>query len=144
MFGKEKCRILKEIRQKIADENEIPYVTQECHHQGNCSGTCPRCERELRQLEQALEARRSAGKRVAVAALCTGMILTGTGCTRTLLPGDGPTDLAGMAEEITPEPTEEVTTLMGEIAYPEESEEPEEPELDGYVAAEPDGENGDG
>ena len=44
MFGKEKCRILKEIRQKIADENEIPYVTQECHHQGNCSGTCPRCD----------------------------------------------------------------------------------------------------
>ena len=29
MLGKAKCKILKEIRQKIADENDIPYVTRE-------------------------------------------------------------------------------------------------------------------
>ena len=67
MFGKEKCRILKEIRQKIADENEIPYVTQECRHQGNCSGTCPRCESELRYLEQQLERRAALGKQISIA-----------------------------------------------------------------------------
>ena len=39
MLGKEKCRILKEIRQKIADENDIPYVTHECKYQGECKGT---------------------------------------------------------------------------------------------------------
>ena len=57
MLGKEKCRILKEIRQRIADENEIPYVTRECRHQGDCRGTCPRCESELRYLESQLAAR---------------------------------------------------------------------------------------
>ena len=46
MLGKKKCRILKEIRQKIADENDIPYVTHECKFQGECKGTCPRCGRK--------------------------------------------------------------------------------------------------
>ena len=50
MFGKKKCKILKEIRKKIAEENDIPYVTRECTHKGECSGTCPRCEQELREL----------------------------------------------------------------------------------------------
>ena len=42
MRGKDKCKILKEIRQRIADENDIPYVTRECSYQGECTGTCPR------------------------------------------------------------------------------------------------------
>ena len=29
MKGKDKCRILKQIRKKIADENDIPYVIEE-------------------------------------------------------------------------------------------------------------------
>ena len=70
MLGKEKCRILKQIRQRIADENDIPYVTRECGFQGECRGTCPRCESELRYLERQLALRASLGKRVAVAALC--------------------------------------------------------------------------
>ena len=47
MKGKNKCKILKEIRQKIADENDIPYVTRECTYRGDCKGTCPKCEAEL-------------------------------------------------------------------------------------------------
>jgi len=81
MLGKKKCRILKEIRQKIADENDIPYVTHECRFQGECSGTCPRCESELRYLEKQLAARAAAGKRVAIAALCAGMAFSATGCS---------------------------------------------------------------
>lgn len=81
MLGKAKCKILKEIRQKIADENDIPYVTRECTYQGDCSGTCPRCESELRYLERELEARRRIGKQVAVTALCTGISLSVAGCT---------------------------------------------------------------
>ena len=80
MLGKQKCKILKEIRQRIADENEIPYVTHECRYQGECSGTCPRCESELRYLEQQLSLRASMGKRVAVTALCAGMALSTAGC----------------------------------------------------------------
>lgn len=81
MFGRKKCKILKEIRQKIADENDIPYVTHECRFQGECSGTCPRCESELRYLEKQLVARAAAGKRIAIAALCAGVGFGVTGCS---------------------------------------------------------------
>ncbi len=97
MLGKAKCKILKEIRQKIADENDIPYVTRECSYQGDCSGTCPRCESELRYLERELKARQRIGKQVAVTALCTGISLGAAGCTA---PGQ---DLGGAAEP--PRPT---------------------------------------
>ncbi len=83
MLGKQKCKILKEIRQRIADENDIPYVTQECTHKGECRGTCPKCESELRYLERELAARQSLGKRVAVAALCAGLAFSSVGCDRT-------------------------------------------------------------
>ena len=63
MQGKEKCRILKEIRRRIAEENEIPYVTRDCGFKGECRGTCPRCESELRTLETQLAARAAIGKR---------------------------------------------------------------------------------
>lgn len=62
MLGKQKCKILKEIRQRIADENDIPYITKECTFHGDCSGTCPRCESELRYLEKQLALRNSMKK----------------------------------------------------------------------------------
>lgn len=80
MKGKEKCRILKEIRQKIATENDIPYVTSECKHQGDCKGTCPKCEAELQYLENELAKRRSLGKRIAVAGLVATFTFAGTAC----------------------------------------------------------------
>ena len=73
MTGKDKCKILKEIRAEIAKKNDIEWVVKECTHQGECKGTCPRCESELRYLEEQLQKRQSLGKRVAVAALCTGL-----------------------------------------------------------------------
>ena len=128
MLGKEKCKILKEIRKRIADENDIPYVTRECTHQGECRGTCPRCEAELRELERQLLARQQAGKRVAVAALCASLALSSVGCTRsggrvTVTPDD----LSGaVAPEPSPEPTPELFVTEGEVAWPEETEEPTE------------------
>ena len=80
MKGKEKCRILKEIRQRIADENGIEYATRECGFHGECKGTCPRCEAEVRYLEEQLERRRKSGKRVAVAALAAGLALGAVSC----------------------------------------------------------------
>ena len=43
MRGRQKCKILKEIRQRITDENDIPYVTRECSYQGECTTAllCP-------------------------------------------------------------------------------------------------------
>jgi len=125
MSGKQKCRILKEIRQRIAEENDIPYVTRECHFQGECRGTCPRCESELRYLEEQLALRASLGKRVAVAALCAGMALSAAGCSpRSQEKIQVETDLSGAVPYIEAEPTQgpEVFVTTGEIAWTEEDE----------------------
>ncbi len=79
-YGKEKCRILKEIRAEIARQNEIEWVVSECKHQGDCKGTCPRCEAEVLQLEQELDRRAKLGKCVAVAGISAAMTLSITGC----------------------------------------------------------------
>ncbi|MBR5352328.1 MAG: hypothetical protein IK126_01325 [Bacteroidales bacterium] len=67
--GKDICNELKAVRQSIANENGIPFETEECTYQGECNGTCPRCEAELRQLESALAGRLSMGKVATVAGL---------------------------------------------------------------------------
>lgn len=65
-LGKEKCRILRQIRAEIAKQNDIEWVVEECPHQGDCPGTCPKCENEVRQLEEALQKRAAEGKKVSV------------------------------------------------------------------------------
>lgn len=145
MKGKNKCKILKEIRQRIADENDIPYVTRECSYQGECKGTCPKCEAELRYLEQELEKRRRLGKSVAVAAVAAGLSLSlsacvpgggsgsgGTGAptlptvnppissTYPELEGEPAETVAGMIDTMPPETVE----LAGDINAPPETEEP--------------------
>ena len=55
MKGKEKCKALKEIRKQIAENNNIEYVVSECKHKGECKGTCPKCEAEVRYLEKELD-----------------------------------------------------------------------------------------
>ncbi len=119
-YGKEKCRILKQIRAEIAKNNDIPYVIEECPHQGNCRGTCPKCEQEMRDLERQLEERRRRGLRVAVAGVAATVSLSVlSGC------GIGGPTYDGMLEENTPTPapTEEPYELQGDIGFtPEDSE----------------------
>lgn len=67
--GKQTCKILKEIRRQIAEANDIEYVTSECRYKGDCLGTCPKCEAEVRYLEQQLRARSLAGKVIALAGI---------------------------------------------------------------------------
>lgn len=55
MNGKEKCKLLKEIREEIARENNIEFESEECTFEGDCSGTCPKCEEELRYLENEID-----------------------------------------------------------------------------------------
>ena len=86
MRGKQKCRILKDIRRRIAEENDIPFVTRECGFQGECRGTCPRCESELRYLEQQLERRAALGKRISIAALCAGIAIGTAASTAIITP----------------------------------------------------------
>lgn len=67
--GKRTCRILKEIRRQIAEANDIEFVTSECKFQGDCLGTCPKCEAEVSYLEEQLERRRMLGKAVLLAGI---------------------------------------------------------------------------
>ena len=71
MRGKEVCRTLKEIRAEIARQNGIPWETEECGFKGECRGTCPRCEAEVRQLEEALAKRR---RRVTLRGIAAGFV----------------------------------------------------------------------
>ena len=83
MDGKEKCRALKQIRKQIAENNDISYVVEECKHKGKCKGTCPKCESEVRYLENELKKRRSLGKKVALAGVSMGIFTTLSACTPT-------------------------------------------------------------
>ncbi|MDE6683073.1 MAG: energy transducer TonB, partial [Muribaculaceae bacterium] len=80
--GKQTCKILKEIRSQIAEANEIEFVTSECRFQGDCLGTCPKCEAEVRYLEEQLRRRSSVGKAIVLAGISAGMIFM-TGCSGT-------------------------------------------------------------
>ena len=78
--GKKVCKILKEIRQQIAEKNDIELVISECHFQGECKGTCPKCEAEVRYLEKELNKRRQLGKAVAIAGISLGVAGTFAEC----------------------------------------------------------------
>ena len=72
--GKQTCKILKEIRKQIAAENDIHLVIEECTYKGDCLGTCPKCEAEVRYLEHELEKRQCMGKAAVVAGLSVGLL----------------------------------------------------------------------
>ena len=74
--GKSTCETLKSIRKQIADANEIPYDPVVCTHKGDCMGTCPACESEMRYIENQLNIRKMAGKAVKIVGLATVMTLT--------------------------------------------------------------------
>ena len=74
--GKSTCKLLKSIRQQIADANGISYQPIECHHKGDCAGTCPACEAEIRYLERELKARKGNGFGMKVAGIAAGICAT--------------------------------------------------------------------
>ena len=74
--GKSTCKLLKDIRQQIADANGISYQPKECHHKGDCAGTCPACEEEIRYLEHELKARKGNGFGMKVAGIAAGICAT--------------------------------------------------------------------
>lgn len=69
--GKDVCEELKRIRKQIADTNEIDYNPHPCTHEGDCMGTCPACEQEVRYLTHQLDKRRSLGKAVSIVGIAT-------------------------------------------------------------------------
>lgn len=75
--GKNVCKQLKEVRRRIAEENDIPLEIEECTYKGKCRGTCPRCEAEVRYLENRLAERIRLGKVATVAGLALGLAAPG-------------------------------------------------------------------
>lgn len=61
MTGKEKCEFLREIRKNMAEANGILYESRECNFEGECSGTCPFCEKEAADLLAALKEKERQG-----------------------------------------------------------------------------------
>ena len=121
MTGKETCKILKEIRAKIAEANEIPWVIEDCPYEGECRGTCPKCEAEVRYLEQELSKRRQLGKSVAVAGVAAALMVGMSGCDLgDLMPAQQP--LAGDVELVETDPTKGIIELPIEGKVPEPTE----------------------
>ena len=71
--GKQTCKILKEIRRQIAEANDIEFITSECQYLGDCPGTCPKCEAEVRSLEQQLLNRQRSGLSVKIVGVSLGL-----------------------------------------------------------------------
>ena len=116
--GRKVCNTLKEIRRQIAQKNEIEYSAAECRFEGECRGTCPKCEAELKYIENELHKRRLAGKAATVAGISLGIAGAFSACnapqpqqadTPTIINSVLDYDLGGIDEEI----------MMGVVAYSE-------------------------
>lgn len=64
MNSREKCELLNSIRQKIAEKNDIEFVVYDCTFEGECIGTCPKCESEIKYLEKELEKKQDNGEKI--------------------------------------------------------------------------------
>ncbi|GAE84667.1 energy transducer TonB [Bacteroides reticulotermitis] len=118
--GKQTCRILKEIRRQIAVANDIDFITSECQYQGDCLGTCPKCEAEVRYLEQQLEHKQVRGKAITVLGISAGVIAAAslTACGSSSNKGN---EINAIPNEITTPVTEEPTPLLGDSIPPKDS-----------------------
>lgn len=111
-----KCRELKKIRAKMAEDLGIELHQRECTYQGYCRGTCPACRKEELLLNAAL-LKRQLGEanlkgRAATAGLTAAAALCLAGCT----PPDS-TEGAAVSSGDTPFSGEQ---LEGNFVLPEE------------------------
>ena len=77
MKGKQICSYLKSVRREVAAANGIDLEIPDCTFEGECPGTCPRCEAEVRQLERELSHRQSLSQKVAIVGVAMGLALSG-------------------------------------------------------------------
>ena len=116
--GKQTCKILKEIRKQIAAENDIELITSECTHKGDCAGTCPKCEAEVRYLERELEKRQRMGKVAVFAGMSLGTLFASTGCFHITQPLAGMPMEPDSIEMVEPDTIPE-RPLPGDVMMPE-------------------------
>lgn len=126
--GKRICQALKELRKRIAEANDIPFEIEECTHKGDCPGTCPKCEADVRYLMECIDMREQEGKPVVIEGLMNEDELRKAFSIDSVeqdIP-ENPDDFVtmGMPEPPTPE------VLMGDIAAPLEGQEMLAPSYD--------------
>jgi len=80
-LGKKKCEVLKDVRKKIAEANGIAYEPHKCNHEGDCNGTCPACEQEVRYIENHLRRITKAGKAAVIVGAAAGLAALGSSCS---------------------------------------------------------------
>lgn len=122
--GKQTCRILKDIRRQIAEANDIEFITSECQYQGDCLGTCPKCESEVRYLEQQLERKRMAGKAITVLGISAGLVAMSpmTSCSSSPNKGAKQEVVSDTLENTIEDTLENTDLIMGDISCaPEDS-----------------------
>lgn len=118
--GKQTCRILKDIRRQIAEANDIEFITSECQYQGDCLGTCPKCEAEVRYLEQQLERKRMAGKAITILGISAGLVAMAPMTSCSSSPNNGTsqetisdsTNASVMFGEVCPTPVEDTIPMV--------------------------------
>ena len=119
--GKKTCKILKDIRRQIAEANDIKFITSECRYKGDCLGTCPKCEAEVRYLEEQLRARSLTGKAVALAGISAGMLLMPS-CSNTSTNKTSETLQNEQVEEIFELPPEPGEIIEGDVEAIDDAE----------------------
>ena len=135
MTGKETCKILKEIRQKIANENDIPLYTEECQYKGKCKGTCPKCEAELLYLEKELSKKRGLLNIAAVTGLSFALSSCQTQSSADEVSSDTPHVQGNPVENTTDQPISD--SIIPTISSPELTELSNTDDLMGDIPYEP-------
>ena len=119
--GKRICQALKNLRKRIADANEIPFEIEECTHKGDCTGTCPKCESELRYLMESINQREQEGKPVVVDGLMSEAELRQAFDIEPICP-EIPQEPEDFVLQGMPAPPSDTMRLMGDIAAPSNSD----------------------
>lgn len=138
---KERCRELKFVRAKMAEELGVDLHQRECTYEGYCSGTCPKCAAEERALNEAvwrrqMEKKEQFGGKVARSRVCAAGLaaIVSLGLSGCVGSTEGAAQLDG-----------DVELIDGGMEYATEQEDWEntESELDGLMPAEPEGTESD-
>ncbi len=117
---RKKCEHLKEIRKNVADALGVELNQSICTFEGECKGTCPKCEQEEQKLSKALFL-----KGTAVAASAA-ILLTGCAADPDVLTGDMQ-EPEFYEDELEGEPTlaeddDDIITLEGDLVYIEDDD----------------------
>ena len=107
------CETLKSVRKSIAEANNICYEPRECNHKGDCNGTCPACEAEVKYIESELSLRKQMGEVIRIAGVAAGIGALAMSCTYNS-PSQNSTDNSINMVDVS-DTTKEFITIRGNI-----------------------------